>query len=142
MAARRETPWAWVGVLGGIADPLLNLLLIPVTQRMLGNGAIGSSMAWVITEGVMLTGALILMPRGLLDRSDLGRACRVVLASLALIEAVRLLLPLSPLAAGVAGGAAFLAVARGLNLFGDDDLRALWGVVRERFIRRLERASA
>jgi O-antigen/teichoic acid export membrane protein len=61
VALRRETPWLWVGVVAALFNPAANLVLIPFFQHSAQNGAIGAAIVTVLTEMVMLGGALLLL---------------------------------------------------------------------------------
>lgn len=84
----RQRRWVIVGIIAAVVNPLLNLVAIPTTIRVYGNGAVGASIITVATELVMLTGALYLRPRGVLDGSTARYMGRCVLACIPLIAAV------------------------------------------------------
>src|SRR5262249_50393352 len=50
----RQRQWAMAGVAAAVFNPALNLLLIPLAQSRLGNGAIGASTVTTLTELFML----------------------------------------------------------------------------------------
>jgi ammonia channel protein AmtB len=55
-----------------------NLLAIPFFQQALGNGAVGSSIVTVLTEILMCIGAVILIPKHVVDTSVAWQALRLV----------------------------------------------------------------
>ena len=55
----------------------LNLVLVPIVQARTGNGGIGVVLSFALSELVVLSGVLVLMPRGTLTRAaavDTARA--------------------------------------------------------------------
>jgi O-antigen/teichoic acid export membrane protein len=92
IALNRERRWLVVGVVGALFNPLANLLAIPAAQSLTGNAAIGAAVVVGATEILMLSGALILLPRGLLTK-DLTRSVVTELvaagALLVVVAAVR-----------------------------------------------------
>ncbi len=90
IASDRQKQWVIVGCLAAILNPLLNLIAIPMSIRIFGNGAIGASVITIATELFMMVGAIYLRPRGILDRATLGFLFRCVAASLPMIPGVLL----------------------------------------------------
>ncbi len=88
IASDRQRQWVIVGCLAAILNPLLNLIAIPLSIRIFGNGAIGASIITVVTELTMMVGAIYLRPRGVLDLATTGYLSRCVAASLPMIPAV------------------------------------------------------
>jgi O-antigen/teichoic acid export membrane protein len=125
LALGLERRWLLVGVIAAVVNPTLNLIAIPFAQARWDNGGIGAATVMVVTEFVMLGGALLLMPRGLLDRSLLSIAIRVALAGGALVLITRHLLGLSVplLVALVVGGLAFLVSVLALRIVTGSELR-------------------
>jgi len=76
-AAGRQLRWAGIQALCIPASLLADPILIPWFQRQSGNGGLGVCLNLIGTEALVLTGALILLPSGVLERSllrDLARA--------------------------------------------------------------------
>jgi O-antigen/teichoic acid export membrane protein len=88
IASDRQKQWVIVGCLAAVLNPLLNLVAIPMSIRMFGNGAIGASIITVATELFMMAGAIYLRPRGVLDKATASFLLRCALASLPMIPAV------------------------------------------------------
>ncbi len=88
IASDRQKQWVTVGCLAAILNPLLNLVAIPMSIKIFGNGAIGASIITVVTELFMMVGAIYLRPRGVLDRATTRFLLRCALASLPMIPAV------------------------------------------------------
>jgi O-antigen/teichoic acid export membrane protein len=125
LALGLERPWFRVAVVGAIVNPVLNLLAIPLTQSLTGNGAIGAALVEVGTECVFLAGALYLTPRGLLGRDSVSRAGRTVVAGLALVVVARTLLPYGLPLAFITGCIAYVGAALALGVLRPQQLRAV-----------------
>ncbi len=69
MAADRQRELAKITAIGFALNTLLNVVGIPMAQSRYGNGAIGSAVAWVAAELLILIVAIRLLPAGVLDRS-------------------------------------------------------------------------
>jgi O-antigen/teichoic acid export membrane protein len=116
MAGDRQKLWLVIGCVAAVFNTAVNLVAIPVTSRQYGNGAIGASIVTVATELLIMIGALLLRPTGVVDRRTVGFLLRTLLAGVAMIPTV-LLVRNAPLAAKVAVGAlTFAAASYGLGL--------------------------
>jgi len=132
MAANRQTAWASSKAVCIVLVVGLNAVLIPLCQERFGNGGVGSALAMLITEVVMLAAALLLIPRGTLKPSlwrDLGR---VLSAATAMIGAAWLLRGVSPAIAIPASGAAYLGLIFLLGGIDKEDVALLRDVARFR----------
>jgi O-antigen/teichoic acid export membrane protein len=109
-ALDRQRQWAFIGVGAAILNPVLNLAAIPFTQSEFGNGGIGAGAITTFTEVYLLGAGLLILPRGVLDRSTYLGVFKCVLGGAAmacvLLAANRLsvfiLVPLGAVAYGVA----------------------------------------
>jgi O-antigen/teichoic acid export membrane protein len=110
VAADRQRQWVLVGLAAAVFNPLVNLAAIPLTQNLFDNGAIGAAVVTVVTEAILLAGAIRLRPEGVLDRATTRSLGKMMLASLAMVPVV---LALHPYAIGyqVAAGALTYALA-------------------------------
>ncbi|MGO9831489.1 MAG: oligosaccharide flippase family protein [Myxococcaceae bacterium] len=84
-ALGRATQFAVVKIASVVLGVGLELLLIPYWQHRTGNGGVGVSLSFVLSEVVMFTGGVLLMPKGTLGKAlgrDGGRAlgCALVTA--------------------------------------------------------------
>jgi O-antigen/teichoic acid export membrane protein len=122
IALGRERPWLSVMVIAAVFNPGFNLVAIPLADQLFQNGAMGAAVVEVATEMVMLAGALILLPRGMLDRSSASEWIRILLAGALLTLAVVALRDLSLPIAMVVGGLVFLAAAFGLRVLGPTEV--------------------
>ena len=64
---------------------VLDILLVPWTQTMFGNGAIGGALAFVITESLMAVWFIHLIPKGVIGRSSLWLFVRALLAGAVMV---------------------------------------------------------
>ena len=124
-ALGRERRWLLVGVAAAVYNPALNLLAIPLFDRLIGHGALGAALVELTTELVMFAGALFLLPRGLLNRALALMAGRVLAAGAAAGLAAYVLRDVSLLLAAAAGGTAYLFVSVALGAVRLDQLRQL-----------------
>jgi O-antigen/teichoic acid export membrane protein len=104
VAADRQRAWTVVALVAALFNPLLNLAAIPLTVSAFGNGAIGAAAITVLTEFLVMVGALLLRPAGVFDRVTSKFFVRALVASLAMVPVV-LALGQMPLAVQIAGGA-------------------------------------
>ncbi len=88
MAADRQRQWVRVSVVASLFNPLLNLVAIPWSQGAFGNGAIGAAIVTVVTELMLMVGAISLRPAGVLDRMTINALLRMLLASLTMVPVV------------------------------------------------------
>jgi O-antigen/teichoic acid export membrane protein len=110
MASDRQRNWVIVSVGAALFNPLLNLVFIPQSQRLWGNGAIGAAIVTVLTEVILMVGAIGLRPKGVLDKVTVNNLLRIVLASATMIPVV-LSLDGAPLGIQVAAGMVAYALA-------------------------------
>jgi O-antigen/teichoic acid export membrane protein len=110
IAADRQRQWVVVSVVASIFNPILNLGAIPLTQHVFGNGAIGAAIVTVLTELILLVGAVMLRPAGVLDAVTTRVLLRIVVASSAMIPVVIALDP-APLAVRILAGMVTYALA-------------------------------
>jgi O-antigen/teichoic acid export membrane protein len=110
VASDRQRQWVMISVAAAILNPLMNLVAIPVAAEAFGNAAIGAAGVTVLTEVLVLVGALRLRPAGVLDRATAVLVFRIVLAG-ACMAPVLIALAGSPLAVKILAGATTYGVA-------------------------------
>jgi O-antigen/teichoic acid export membrane protein len=103
MASDRQRQWVIVSVTAAMFNPLLNLVAIPQSQRLFHNGAIGAAVVTVLTELLLMVGAIALRPRGVLDKKTVNGLVRIGLASVTMVPVV-LLVRSAPLAVQILAG--------------------------------------
>ena len=88
IASDRQKPWTRVIIIAAVLTIPLDLIFIPWCQQMFANGAIGGALAFVVTEAYMLTAGIRLLPKGTLNRANLGYALRTVLSGLIMLASI------------------------------------------------------
>ncbi len=87
IATDRQRQWTAAQAVMGFATIPLDLVLVPLCQRTLGNGALGGALSFVVTEAVLLTVGLVLLPKGSLSAANASVAVRGLLAGLVMAAA-------------------------------------------------------
>lgn len=80
VASDRHRQWSTAAFVAMLVNAVLNVLMIPYAQTALGNGGIGSAIATLMTELLVMCMALFLMPDGLLERADAGVSLKGIVA--------------------------------------------------------------
>ena len=121
----RQRQWAMTGVAAAVLNPAANLVLIPLTDHLFGNGAIGASGVTTLTEVFMLTVGLRLLPDGIVVPSTVGYVARCAAAGL-LMSAVVLLVRDQPfLLVVLIGAAVYTAASFSLKTLSVAEIRTL-----------------
>ncbi len=137
----RQREWALTGVAAAFLNPAMNAALIPLTQAAYGNGAIGSSVATVITEVFMMVMGLRLLPHNVFDRLTISIGIRCAGAALlmsALVWPVRGLPLAIPIAIGII---AYCALCFGLRVVTAGDIRQAGAYLQSRRQERIAEAN-
>jgi O-antigen/teichoic acid export membrane protein len=131
VASSRQIIWTKVMAAALVINVVLNLVLINFFQARAGNGAIGSAIAFVVTEGLMSVAALIILP-ALLNQSSLIRFARAGAATVLMAAAVwavhTLGLP-AEISVGLVGFAGLAILLRAVRV---SEVRDLYIAVRRR----------
>lgn len=128
IAVGKQKMWTVVGAVAMVLNPALNFWAIPFSQHRFGNGAIGASIVTVATELLMLVGAMLLRPHGVLSRHDMFYIARSMLAVAVMVPAVRALAGQGTLRLAVAvvyGVTIYVAAAYTLRVFSAADVQAV-----------------
>ena len=104
IASDRQKRWVVVGGLAALTNPLFNLVAIPFAVRTYQNGALGAAVITVVTELLMIAGALYLRPPGVLDRATARFIVRCAVAAGLMVPAVVLTSSIPRLEAHVGSG--------------------------------------
>ena len=80
LASGRQRAWAGVQMLCVVTSLALDPVLVPWFQQRMGNGGLGICVAAVVSEVLMVTGGLWLLPKGIVN-SALARSIGLTLAS-------------------------------------------------------------
>ena len=132
VAADRQRQWLTVAAVAALFNPAANLVAIPWAVERFGNGAIGAALTTVITEMIMLTGAMRLRPSGVAGNELLRVIGRIVLAGAAMVPIYLLLADISWPVAIVAAAATYVGCALALRTVNFADLRELRGLLLRR----------
>ena len=119
----KQRAWALTGVAAAFLNPALNMIAIPVTQSLFGNGAIGAAAITTMTELFMLGVALRLMPRGVLGQETVtyvGKCFAAALFMAAVVWPLRETTLFIPVLVGIL---VYAAAAVVLRLVSADELR-------------------
>jgi O-antigen/teichoic acid export membrane protein len=125
IAMDKQRQWTRFIALGAALTIPLDVALVPLFQAHYGNGAIGGAAAYLITETVILAGAIHLLPAGALGSSSRSFTVRALAAGLVMVGAVVPLRERNLLVAVAAGAVAYVIAAGALRLVSADDRRLL-----------------
>jgi hypothetical protein len=121
----KQRAWAFTGVAAAVLNPAANLVAIPLTQSMFGNGSIGAALITTVTELFMLGVGLRLLPAGIVMPSTLRYIARCVVAGIIMSIAVWFVRDM-PIAVPVAVGAiAYAAMSFALRTLTVREVRAV-----------------
>ena len=90
IARGKQKQWSYMAVIAAVFNPLMNLWMIPLSQELWGNGGIGAATATLLTEGLMMFGALVLLPAGILSSQNLVTAAKAAACALFMVFVLRL----------------------------------------------------
>lgn len=136
IALGTERRWFLVSVLASVLYVGLTPLTIYVMTSWGLNGTYGVAYLKIVIEVVMIAGALILLPRGTVDRASWLVALKTVLASVAMILAVRAALPISLPLAIVTGALTYPAALLAVRTVPPSELREMIGFARDTLRRK------
>jgi O-antigen/teichoic acid export membrane protein len=125
MAIGRQGRWVTVGVVAAALKVLSNFLAIPAFESFSGNGAIGASLVTLLSETVMLVGAVVLIPKHMLDPHLVWDMARIGLAGAVTVIVGAALLPHALALSVLGGAAAYVTVAVVLRALTRDDIQSL-----------------
>jgi O-antigen/teichoic acid export membrane protein len=132
----RQRQWTRFIAVGAFLTIPLDFLLVPFFQSRYDNGAIGGAVAYIITETIILSGAIHLLPRGALGPSSLSFVFRVFAAGTIMAGAVYPLRNMNLLIPIVVGAIVYGIGVYGLRLISDEDKRLLLALAPDRLARR------
>jgi O-antigen/teichoic acid export membrane protein len=116
LASKRQMSWTWVMAGAAIANPLFNLVLIPVAEDRYGNGAIGAAISLLLTELLMLGLGFAMVGSNLFDREMTRRCGLAVGAAAAMWGVAYATKPLGTPESLLAGIATFLVLVVSLRI--------------------------
>ena len=129
IARGKEKPWAGMAVAAAFFNPLLNLWAIPWATKLWGNGGIGASWATLLTEVLMMLGALWLMPKGVFSRRNLLCGAKAVALGVAMVLLLRWWGTQNLFLLIGAGGAFYLPLALLIGVVPREDLAHIFHAI-------------
>ena len=81
MAVDRLHRWTSITVVAIVVSVPLNMVLVPFTERVYDNGAIGGALVYIVSESVILLGATTLAGMRFYDRHVVGAAVKAAIAA-------------------------------------------------------------
>jgi len=132
VAAKRQVLWTWVMAGATVVNPVLNLILIPVTESRYGNGAIGAALALLLTEALIVVAGFVIVGRDVLDRFMLRRAGFVAAAAVAMWGGAFLARPFGAVVAFLVGVLVFAAVVRVTGVVTSEQVQLVRDAIRNR----------
>ncbi len=125
IANDKQKVWSYAAILAALLNLGCNFILIPITQRHMGNGGYGAAISTLITEIFMMGAAIKLMPAGIFTRASLRTTLKAIVAGSAMVMAVSFLPEMTPVLGLIVtigvGGAVYLTVALGLRILPKED---------------------
>ena len=122
IASGRQMIATWTMVGAAIVNPLLNLVLIPLTEHRYHNGAIGAAIALMLTEVLIAVVGLVIVGRRIYDRNLIRRCVLVTVASGAMWAVAWVTRPLGAPAAITAGVVTLILLIRAFRILTDDEI--------------------
>lgn len=138
VAAKRQRVWAGAMAGAAVVNPVLNLVLIPLTERRYHNGAIGAAVCLVATE-VLIGIVFVLATRDVFDRRLMKRCASLCAASAGMGGVAYLAHPLGTPLSLAAGFATLGALGAMLRIVGSEErelIRSGIAMVRSRLAGR------
>jgi len=121
----RQRQWAMTAVAAALLNPAANLIAIPLTHSVYGNGAIGAAVVTTATELFMVCVGVRLLPRGLMPRSTFVYVGRCLLSGLLMAVVVFAVRDLALIAAVSLGALTYGAGSLALKTVSLSELRQL-----------------
>lgn len=141
VAAGKQRVWTYIQLACVANSAILDPFLVSYFQTHYGNGGMGLAVAAGVSETLMITAGIVLMPRGVLDRSFFKTLALTFLSSGAMVGAAFALRVLPSLLA-----APLTVIAYGVALYltgavSREQLADLVGAVRRKLLRNRAAAS-
>ncbi len=125
VSSDRQNTWTIIMAVAAASTIPLDLLFMPWCRAQFGNGAIGGGLSFLVTELGRVIAGMILIPRGMLGRSNLVHAAKVLLAG-AIMSAIVWQLRDSFIAIPIfAGAIVYMAIILLLGVIHPDDWELL-----------------
>jgi O-antigen/teichoic acid export membrane protein len=128
-ALDQQRRWALTGVAAAVLNPIGNLIAIPLTQHLYGNGAIGAAIVTTLTELFMMVVGVQLLPSGILTRRTVVYTARCGLAGLAMCAVILVIRELPVGLTILAGGAVYMLSSFVLRTLSVAELKLIVGQI-------------
>jgi O-antigen/teichoic acid export membrane protein len=123
----RQRSWAVLSVMAAFLNPAMNFVLIPWTDSVYGNAAIGAAIATFLTEVFLLLGGLKAMPKGLLGWSDVWMTTRCFAAGAGMYGVVSLIREGDIFVSVVVGALSYVLLSLLLRTVRVEDVQEFYG---------------
>ncbi|MCB9135440.1 MAG: flippase [Anaerolineales bacterium] len=124
----QQNKWTAVMAVATIVTIPLDLVLVPWCDNQFGNGAIGGSLSFLITECGMLVAGLIMLPKNILSKNNIWYVLRTILAGGTMAGVAWQLRDKFLLIPVAAGGLVYLVMVLLLRLIPHEDWALLQSV--------------
>lgn len=142
IATDRLKHWMMVMAAGIVVTIGLDILLIPLCERLFNNGAIGGAFSYIITETLMTAVGYMLMPAGARGWRNLWFALRVFGAGMAMVAATWWLRDLFLGIPIVVGGVVYVGLIAAMRVVAPEDVQLVRGMLQRKFGRLLNMRRA
>jgi O-antigen/teichoic acid export membrane protein len=141
LAAGKQRIWALVQCLCVVISVVVDPWLVPIFQQRYGNGGLGPCIAGVLSEAVMVSFGIALLPSGVFDRKLRRTILLTFISGSAMIVAALLARPLGSLIAATLAVATYVIA---LRVTGAIDERQMASVMAagQGFLQRLRRKES
>jgi O-antigen/teichoic acid export membrane protein len=132
----RQNAWTLIMLLATLLTIVLDVVLVPWCENTFGNGGIGGSLSFIITEAAMVIYGVSRLPTGSLSHANLWMALRTLLAGLVMVGATWWLRSWTIIVPIVVGALVYVGMLLLLRLIPGEDwatLRQALQAVRARF---------
>lgn len=122
ISAERTGRWNIVMIAATVLTLPLDLVLIPWAQQTYGNGALGGALSFLLTELLMLSCAILLLPKRTLHEGNVRSVCLTLVAGGAMYAASALVVERNMFLGILAGAAVYPAMILLLRVIPADEL--------------------
>ncbi len=125
----RQKTWTWFMFLAVAVTIPLDLLLVPICEKLFGVGALGGAISYLVTETGMMIAGLIFMPKGLLNSTSARFAFKALLSGGLMSLGVWLLRDTFIAIPILAGALLYAAAIWGLKVLSAEEIDLLKDIV-------------
>lgn len=81
IARGKQKKWSYMAIAAALFNPLMNAWMIPMSESLWQNGGIGAAIATILTEMLMMAGAIRLLPPGIFSMQNFITAVKAALCA-------------------------------------------------------------